>query len=241
MSEPLTITWLPDDPETPFPPTRQALDEPNGLLAAGGDLSPTRLLNAYRQGIFPWYAEGNPILWWSPAPRCVIRPGEAHLSRRTRRRFNSGSYQLTLNMAFDEVLRACSEPRDGEPETWITPEMETAYQLMHSLGHAYSLEVWEGNFLAGGIYGLLMGSIFFGESMFSRKTDGSKIALLALCRLLTRSGIELLDCQVANPHLFSMGAQEIRREAFERELSELIDRPSSFPDLPKGTLPAERW
>ena len=241
MSEPLRITWLADDPETPFPSTCHALDEPNGLLAAGGDLSPTRLLNAYRQGIFPWYAEGNPILWWSPAPRCVIYPGEVHLSRRTRRRFNSGAYRLTLNMAFDEVLRACSEPREGEPDTWITPEMETAYQLMHRLGHACSLEVWEGDFLAGGIYGLLLGSMFFGESMFSRRTDGSKIALLALCRLLTRSGIELLDCQVANPHLFSMGAQEISREAFERKLLELVDKPSSFTDIPRGALPVERW
>ncbi len=241
MSERLFLEWLPDDPSAPFPPTERALDEPNGLLAAGGDLSPERLLNAYRQGIFPWYSEGNPILWWSPAPRCVLFPPEVYLSRRTRRRFNSGAYRVTLNTAFDEVVSACAQPRDGEPGTWITREMRSAYRVLHQLGHAHSLEVWRDGTLAGGIYGLLLGSVFFGESMFSGQTDGSKIALVALCRELERSGVELLDCQVANPHLFSMGAREIGRNEFESELRRLVDRPSGFSGLAEGDLPAERW
>ena len=241
MSERLILEWLPDDPQAPFPSTANALPEPNGLLAAGGDLSPTRLLNAYRQGIFPWYSEGNPILWWSPAPRCVLLPGEVHMSRRMRRRFNTGQYRLTLNTAFDEVVTACSRPRPGEPGTWITTDKNRAYQLMHRLGHAHSLEVWVDQTMAGGIYGLLLGSVFFGESMFSNKTDGSKIALVALCRLFEKTGVELLDCQVANPHLFSMGAREVGRESFETDLHRLVDRPSEFAQLPAGDLPEERW
>ena len=172
------LVFLDDDPGAPFPDTRNALDEPNGLLAVGGGLEPERLLRAYRQGIFPWYPEHSEhVLWWSPAPRCVIFPPRVHLSRRTRRRFNSGRYTLSLNRAFGEVIRACAAPRAGEPGTWITPEMERSYTLLHEKGHAHSLEVWLDGELAGGIYGLAMGAVFFGESMFSRATDGSKIAL----------------------------------------------------------------
>ena len=241
MSERILLRWLDDDPTALFPPTRDALEEPNGLLAAGGDLAPARLLNAYRAGIFPWYSEGHPLLWWSPAPRCVIFPQRVHLSRRTRRRFNAGDYRLTVNHAFDDVIRACAEPRENEPGTWITDEMLHAYLQMNRLGHAHSLEVWLEDGLIGGIYGLLIGSVFFGESMFTRGTDGSKIALVALCRLLQRSGVELLDCQVGNPHLFRMGAEELDRDTFEGLLRRLVDRPSRFLQQADVATEGTRW
>ena len=203
----------------PFPPTRDALDSPNGLLAWGGELQPARLLNAYRLGIFPWYSEGQPILWWSPVPRCVIYPGNVYLSKRTRRRYNSGVYRLTADSAFAEVMHACAAPRDDEQGTWITQDMVEAYCQLHLLGHAHSLEVWEGRELVGGIYGLSIGSVFFGESMFSIKSDASKIALVALCRYLQREGYAVLDCQVGNPHLYRMGAEDLSRESFEALLN----------------------
>lgn len=233
--------FLGDDPDAPFPDTREALDEPNGLLAVGGDLDPRRLLRAYRLGIFPWYPErSRHVLWWSPAPRCVIVPSRVHLSRRTRRRFNGGGYALTLNRAFPEVIHACAGPRAGEPGTWITPEMERAFTCLHRMGHAHSLEVWRDGELAGGIYGLAMGAVFFGESMFSRATDGSKIALVALCRLLENAGIGLLDCQVGNPHLYSMGAEDLARDDFESRLERLLDEPDRFAFGPEPPF-EERW
>lgn len=210
----LDLHRLGDDPDDPFPPVDRALEIPNGLLAWGGDLSPGRLLRAYQNGIFPWYSEGEPILWWSPAPRCVLFPTEVYLSRRTRRRYNSGSYRLTVDTAFCDVLQACAGPRAKSTGTWITAEMAEAYQELHRLGHAHSLEVWQEGELAGGIYGLSVGSVFFGESMFSHRTDASKIALIALCRQLVAWGYGMLDCQVGNPHLFRMGAREISREQF---------------------------
>lgn len=212
------IPILAADPESPFPPTDQALDEPQGLLAIGGDLSPARLINAYRQGIFPWYSEEQPILWWSPAPRCVIHPDAVHVSRRLRRRFNQGLYTLTADQAFPEVIRACAEPRQDQEGTWITPDMLMAYIHLHELGIAHSVEVHIDGELAGGIYGLALGRMFFGESMFSKHDDASKIALVALCRQLQQWGFLLLDCQVSNPHLLSMGAEEISREEFDRYL-----------------------
>lgn len=241
MSAPLLIPRLGDDPDAPFPPTSEALVFPNGLLAGGGDLSPGRILNAYRLGIFPWYSEGDPILWWSPAPRCVIWPEKVYLSKRTRRRYNSGRYRLTLDTAFPEVIRACAEPRPNEEGTWITGDMEGAYNDLHRLGHAHSLEVWFDGDLVGGIYGLAIGAAFFGESMFSRHTDGSKIALVALCRLLTRRGFGMLDCQVGNPHLFSMGAEELPREAFESRLEELVGMPDRFGDGREAEPFERRW
>jgi leucyl/phenylalanyl-tRNA--protein transferase len=228
MNDRILLERIGGDPASPFPDTRNALDYPNGLLAGGGDLSPTRLLNAYRRGIFPWYSEGGPILWWSPAPRCVIFPDKVHLSRRTRRRYNSGGYELTLNQAFPTVIRACAEPREGEDETWITAEMEEAYTGLHRIGRAHSLEVWLEGELAGGIYGIAIGSMFFGESMFSHRTDGSKIALVALCKLMVETGMGLLDCQVGNPHLYTLGAEEISRNEFENLLARLVDSPERF-------------
>jgi leucyl/phenylalanyl-tRNA--protein transferase len=241
MSAEITIPWLGDDPAAPFPPTGNALERPNGLLAAGGDLSPERLLAAYRRGIFPWFSEGNPILWWSPAPRCVLYTSRVYLSRRTRRRFNSGRYTVTVDTAFTDVVKACAGPRANEPGTWITPDMVQAYLRLHELGHAHSLEVWKENELVGGIYGLSLGAIFFGESMFSDQTDGSKIALVALCRELERHGIGLMDCQVSNAHLLRMGAEEIPRERFEQELSACLREPDRFRIIPRGERPFERW
>ena len=218
----LELQRLGADPHAPFPPTRNALKAPNGLLAWGGDLHPHRLLSAYRDGIFPWYSEGQPVLWWSPAPRCVLFPEKVYLSRRTRRRFNSGEYRLTADSAFVQVIQACAEPRGDESGTWITHDMIDAYGRLHSMGYAHSVEVWRDNDLAGGIYGLAIGSVFFGESMFSRQTDGSKIALVALCKLLAGWNFGLLDCQVGNPHLYRMGAKDISRHEFELRLAELL-------------------
>lgn len=232
---------LGEDPNAPFPDTSTAFDTPNGLLAWGGDLHPDRLLNAYRRGIFPWYGDDQPILWWSPAPRCVLDPREAYLSRRTRRRYNSGQFKLSVDQAFTDVVSACAEPRADEQGTWITREMATAYCQLHQAGHAHSLEVWQGDELAGGIYGLAIGAMFFGESMFTRRNDASKIALLALCRLLIRQGCDLMDCQVANPHLERMGAKMMPRDEFESCLEELVSRqvPTDFWKHPPAFEP--RW
>ena len=241
MNGRVLIPRLGDDPGAPFPPTDRALDEPNGLLAGGGDLTPERLLNAYRQGIFPWFSEESPILWWSPAPRCVLYPGKVHVSRRTRRRYNTGRYRLSLDQAFPEVIRACAQPRADESGTWITPGMEQAYLDLHGMGYAHSLEVWCDKTLVGGIYGLALGGVFFGESMFSAGADGSKIALIALCKLLERAGFGLLDCQVANPHLFRMGAEEISREQFESELETFIAIPDRFDRIAREPRFDPRW
>lgn len=225
MKSILDLPRLGDDPEAPFPPVKGALDSPNGLLAWGGDLAPPRLLSAYRAGIFPWYSEGQPILWWSPAPRCVIFPDQVHLSRRTRRRFNTGAYRLSADTAFDRVVEGCAGPRDYDRGTWITDDLRTAFGCLHHLGYAHSVEVWRGDALEGGIYGLAIGSVFFGESMFRRSVDASKIALVALCRLLCDWDFGLLDCQVRNPHLFRMGAVELGRAAFEQLLGEKVEVP----------------
>jgi len=221
----LDLPKLGDGPDAPFPPTCDALDSPNGLLAWGGDLHPRRLLAAYRAGIFPWYSEGQPVLWWSPAPRCVIFPNQVYLSGRTRRRYNSGTYRLSADAAFDAVIAGCAAPRRDGPGTWITPDMGRAYLELHRMGYAHSLEVWHDDELCGGIYGLAIGSMFFAESMFSRGTDASKIALIALCRQLHAWGFGMLDCQVGNPHLFRMGACQLRRDTFEDWLQHLVDPP----------------
>jgi leucyl/phenylalanyl-tRNA--protein transferase len=223
------IPILPSEPESSFPPTEQALDYPRGLLAAGGDLSTTRLVNAYRRGIFPWYSEGQPILWWSPAPRCVLFPHSVHVSRRLRRRYNQGRFSLTADRAFADVISACAAPRQDQDETWITGEMRQAYISLHDLGVAHSVEVWLGNELAGGLYGLALGKVFFAESMYSDHVDASKIALVALCRQLHDWGFGLLDCQISNPHLVSMGAVEIERDEFDNHL-ETTNGPDHWQD-----------
>lgn len=212
------IPILSTDPESPFPPTHQALEYPSGLLAAGGDLSATRLINAYRHGIFPWYSDGQPILWWSPVPRCVLYPQFVHSSRRLRRRYNQGVFRLTCDLAFAEVIAACAAPREDHDGTWISEEMQQAYIRLYKLGVAHSVEVWVDDSLVGGIYGLALGKVFFGESMFSKTRDASKIALVALCRQLHQWHFSLVDCQISNPHLLSMGAEDVSRAEFERHL-----------------------
>ncbi len=213
------IVWISkDDPPDAFPCVDQAFDEPDGLLAAGGDLSADRLLYAYRHGIFPWYDEGQPILWWSPDPRCVLRPSEFHVARRLRRSLNSSQFEVSFDHAFNAVIDACAEHRDGQPGTWITAEMKKAYQVLHSDGFAHSVEVWHGDALVGGLYGLGLGRVFFGESMFSREKNASKAAMLVLCKELIARNVELLDCQVVSPHLMSLGARLIHRSDFAATL-----------------------
>ena len=206
---------LSDDPDASFPPLELALRRPDGLLAVGGDLSPTRLLNAYRHGIFPWYSNGQPILWWSPDPRVVFRTEAFELSSRFRRSLRNSTWVLRADTAFGEVINACAQsPRDGQDGTWITPEMKAAYVELHRLGHSHSVEVFDGQRLVGGIYGVAIGRMFFGESMFSGESGGSKVALAGLARRLSEWGWPLIDAQLENPHLMSLGAVRMPRRDF---------------------------
>lgn len=216
------IPWLQDE-TAPFPPIDQAIDEPNGLLAAGGTLSHQRLVSAYRAGIFPWYSPGEPILWWSPDPRCVLVPDQLHISKSMRKRLKKDDYHVTFNRNFSAVIDACSAPRKGEDGTWITNEMKAAYEKLHQQGLAHSVEVYIEGELVGGLYGLSMGKLFFGESMFSKVKDCSKIAFIKMVEQLQKWGYALIDCQVSNDHLFSLGAQEISRDEFQRYLDQYID------------------
>jgi len=208
-----------------FPPADQA--DPTGLLAVGGDLSPSRLLQAYRRGIFPWYDEpGGPILWWSPDPRLILEPASLHISRRLARRLRARTFEVRLDTAFASVIHACAvTPRADADGTWITPEMEEAYIRLHDLGFAHCAESWAGGELVGGIYGIHLGGCFFGESMFSRRTDASKVALVGLVEALKERGVSMIDCQVTSEHMLSMGAREIPRAEFLRRLDEAQGRP----------------
>lgn len=208
------ITWLADDPNTAFPPLEQAFREPDGLLAAGGDLSPERLLNAYRHGIFPWYGEGDPILWWSPDPRCILFPEKLKISRSLRKTLKKQAFDIRMDTAFTDVMRACAESRPGQPGTWITDDMLDAYTHMHELGYAHSIECWQNDALVGGLYGIAIGQVFFGESMFSRVSDASKVALVHLCQYLIAHDFKLIDSQVHTTHLESLGAEMISRQDF---------------------------
>lgn len=206
-----------------FPSPEGALREPNGLLALGGDLSPARLLMAYQRGIFPWFSPGDPILWWSPDPRAVLYPQQFHLSRSMKRFHNRTPYRVTLNHAFERVIIGCAE--DREEGTWITQDIVEAYQRLHELGYAHSIEVWEGEELVGGMYGVIQGTLFCGESMFSRRENASKTALLVFCRHFIRHGGRLIDCQVLNTHTASLGAVEIPRRDYLRHLADLRAEP----------------
>lgn len=219
------IPWLEHD--TPFPPIQSALRHPNGLLAAGGDLSSERLLEGYRRGIFPWFSEGDPILWWSPDPRMVLIPSELKISRSLAKTLRNRSYEVRFDAAFGEVMEACAAPRKGETGTWITGPMLEAYRRLHRLGHAHSVETWIDGALAGGLYGVAIGQVFFGESMFSRARDASKIALAALVAHLESAEFRLIDCQMRTPHLESLGARQIPRRRFAGILEELIHYPRS--------------
>jgi leucyl/phenylalanyl-tRNA--protein transferase len=218
------IPWL--RPRDPFPPLERALEDPNGLLAAGGDLSPARLLQAYRRGIFPWFSAGEPILWWSPDPRMVLFPEELKVSRSLAKTLRNREYEVRADTAFRAVMEACAGPRRGQRGTWITGEMLEAYCRMHELGHAHSVETWIGGELAGGLYGVALGRAFFGESMFSRERDASKIALVHLVRQLRRWEFGILDCQMNTPLLAAFGAREIPRREFTRRLKELVNYPA---------------
>ena len=210
-----------------FPDVDTALEDPNGLLAAGGDLSPQRLLDAYAHGIFPWYSQGEPILWWSPDPRMVFATNMAHVSTRLRRWLRGCDWTIRADTAFAQVMRACAAPRATQRGTWITREMLDAYIELHALGYAHSVEVYDSERLVGGIYGVAVGHMFFGESMFSAATNASKVALLALCRVLRGWGFPLLDAQVESPHLLTLGAFNMPRKQFRAEVARLCTMPDS--------------
>jgi leucyl/phenylalanyl-tRNA--protein transferase len=220
------IPWL--GLRDPFPPVERALVEPNGLLAAGGDLSPERLLDAYGRGIFPWFNDEDPVLWWSPDPRMVLFPGELHLSRSLRRTIRSQEFTVTFDRAFHDVMEGCAGPRDNQDGTWITTDMMRAYARMAELGYAHSVEAWAGGELAGGLYGVAVGRIFYGESMFSRRSNASKVAVSWLARQLDRWQFELIDCQMSTEHLASLGAREVPRADFLRRL----ERGTALPPVP---------
>jgi leucyl/phenylalanyl-tRNA--protein transferase len=210
-----TVVWLgeSDSPEA-FPPVEQALKEPDGLLAAGGDLSAERLLAAYRRGIFPWYSRGQPILWWSPDPRAVLIPSELKVSRSLAKTLRNAGFDVRFDTEFAAVIRACGDRRLRPEGTWISREMRAAYTQLYELGHAHSVEVWRADELLGGLYGVALGKVFFGESMFSRERDASKVALKHLCDRLVAKDFALIDCQMATPHLQSLGARLIPRSEF---------------------------
>lgn len=217
---------LSPDSDSPFPPPSQALREPDGLLAIGGDLSPTRLLNAYRHGVFPWYSQGQPLLWWTPDPRMVFRTDALRLSSRFRRSLRASPWQVRADTAFAQVVVACATtPRPGQDGTWITGEMQAAYVELHRLGHAHSVEVYDGDRLVGGIYGVAIGRMFFGESMYSGQSGGSKVAVAALAQRLQSWGWPLIDAQVENPHLSALGAERWPRTAFLARVEELTALP----------------
>ena len=207
-----------------FPPLDHALDEPNGLLAIGGDLRCETLLKAYRRGIFPWYSPGQPILWWSPEPRAVLPPTQVHVSRSLAKHMAKGGFELCCDRDFAAVIDACAAPRDADSGTWITAAMRSAYLALHAAGHAHAIEYRIDGRLCGGLYGVAIGRVFFGESMFSLERDASKVVLVSLCRWLCAWGYELLDCQIPSAHLTSLGVRAMPRGEFAHRLSALIDR-----------------
>jgi leucyl/phenylalanyl-tRNA--protein transferase len=220
------LTWLQRD-SLDFPPLERALRDPNGLLAAGGDLTPDRLIQAYRHGCFPWFQDGQPILWWSPDPRTVLLPSELHVSRSLSKVMRQERYRVSFDQCFKEVIRACAAPRSYATETWITPPMQDAYLELHKRGIAHSAEVWRGQELVGGLYGLAMGQLFFGESMFSRADNASKVGFATLVERLRAWGFVLIDCQMPTEHLISLGARSIPRTEFAQYLKNHLDQPTS--------------
>jgi len=217
------IPWL--NGSDPFPAVETALREPNGLLAAGGELTPARLLDAYRHGIFPWFSPGDPILWWSPDPRMVLIPAEFRLSRSLARVIRNSGFEVRCDTAFEAVMRACAAPRAGQNGTWIQEDMIAAYCALHELGWAHSVECWRNGELVGGLYGVAIGRMFYGESMFSREPDASKIALVRLARQLQQWEFGLIDCQMETAHLASLGARTMPRAAFAARVAELVKLP----------------
>ena len=236
---------LGSDPRAPFPDPATALREPDGLLAVGGDLHPDRLLQAYSSGVFPWYSEGQPLLWWSPDPRTVFATDGVHLSSRFRRTLRRSDWSVVADRAFDQVMLACARaPRRGQQGTWITDDMRAAYARLHALGHAHSVEVLDGDgTLVGGLYGVAVGRMFFGESMFSARSGGSTVALAGLARVLQGWGWPLIDAQVENPHLLGLGARSMPRPRFLAAVRRLAALPgrtgpwsADFGRVPAATL-----
>lgn len=224
MSAPYWINET--EPGLEFPAIELALEEPNGLLAIGGDLSPARLIQAYSHGIFPWFNDDQPILWWSPNPRAVLFPEQLHISRSLAKLIRKQPFRITLDQDFEAVISNCAAPRPGEPGTWITAEMHDAYVALHQLGVAHSVEAWQGARLVGGLYGIALGKVFFGESMFSLAANASKVAFAHMVRQLQQWHFALIDCQVSSDHLKSLGATEIDREEFTRLLQRHVDTAS---------------
>jgi leucyl/phenylalanyl-tRNA--protein transferase len=220
------IPWL--GPAPVFPPLESALKEPNGLLAVGGDLAPERLIAAYSRGIFPWYSPGDPLLWWSPDPRMVLFTRELRISRSLAKVLRNRPHEIRVDTVFRHVMEACARPREEGGGTWISPEMIAAYTRLHELGIAHSVETWIDGELAGGLYGVALGRMFYGESMFTRVPDASKIAFVHLVQQLRRWGFPLVDCQMKTAHLARFGAREIPRRDFSQRLAELLN----YPDLP---------
>lgn len=238
-SHPDDILTLLDPDQVAFPDTDSALHDPNGLLAVGGDLTPEWLLAAYRRGIFPWFSDDQPILWWSPSPRCIVKPSAVTFSRSLRKVIRRERFAVTFDQAFEQVLDGCAAPRAAETGTWITEDMREAYLEMHQRGHAHSVEVWLDGVLVGGLYGMAVGRVFFGESMFHRATDASKVAFAYLVRQVSAWGGQLIDCQVSNPHLISLGAEEVSRAAFEALLNAEVLEPGfplTWPNAPAKSL-----
>ena len=235
------IAWISqDDPPEAFPDITAALTVPDGLLAAGGNLAPDRLLYAYRRGVFPWFDSGQPILWWSPDPRCVMMQTSFHVARRLRRSLQNSALEFSFNNAFSAVVEACAANRVGQKGTWITDEMIEAYSTLHGQGWAHSVEIWRHDELVGGLYGLAIGKAFFGESMFSQESNTSKIAMWTLCGLLARHRFEILDCQVGSPHLTSLGAILMPRSEFAALLERACDPATKFAEWPQNRLPVAK-
>jgi leucyl/phenylalanyl-tRNA---protein transferase len=225
-----TITWLsPQDAPERFPPLERALDEPAGLLAAGGDLSPARLLAAYQRGIFPWYSPGQPVLWWSPDPRAVLFPEEFHRTRSLEKTLRNRGFETSIDRDFEGVIGGCAAPRESSLGTWITPEMRAAYLELHRCGHAHSFETYLQGMLVGGLYGVRLGRVFFGESMFSRERDASKVALARLTDYCLQERIVVIDCQLASRHLQSLGSRLIPRAQFQALLRQHVGEPARAP------------
>lgn len=221
------LTWL-NRASLQFPPLAHAMREPNGLLAAGGDLSAERLIAAYRHGCFPWYEQGQPILWWSPDPRTFLRPEQLHISRSLRKVLRSNQFSVTFDRNFAQVIHACAQPRTSQAGTWITSAIQNAYIELHQRGVAHSVEVWQADELVGGLYGIAIGQLFFGESMFSHSSNASKVGFVTLVSRLKAAGFVLIDCQMPTEHLISLGAQSMPRADFAEYLSHHLDKPTSM-------------
>ena len=232
------VVWLAenDAPES-FPDVENALSEPDGLLAAGGDLIPARLLSAYTRGIVPWYGEGQPVVWGSPDARCVLWPAELHVSRRLRQQMRNSNADVRFNQAFSKVVRQCAGERRSQQGTWITADMMQAYELLHRDGWAHSIEIWDDGNLAGGLYGICIGKVFFGESMFSSTPNTSKMAMLGLARHMVSAHLELIDCQVVSRHLVTLGARLMPRTEFSAYLERACNPPDRHEDWPREPIP----